>query len=58
MLASFAYNYLYGTFVLLLGFVFGPEIFANEFIDLILLVLYVVCYKLVGKALRKMSLVH
>lgn len=52
-LASISYHYLYGGFILLLGFTFGPEIFANEFVDLILLGVYIVCFILVGIGIRK-----
>lgn len=51
-LGSVLYNYAYATVLLILILVFGPEIFANPWIDLILFAVYVACYALVGMFLR------
>lgn len=53
MFGSVAYNYLYWGILFISGLVFGPKIFANTFIDILYFILYLLCYWLVGKLLRK-----
>lgn len=56
MFGSVLYNYLYWGTLFIFGLTFGPKIFANIFIDIALFVLYLVCYKLVGKILDRLNL--
>lgn len=56
MFGSIAYNYLYWGILFFAGLIFGPKIFANTFIDILYFLLYLVCYWLVGKLLRKLNL--
>ena len=51
-LASVAYHYLYAGVLLALVVMSGPEIFANPWIDLILLIVYVACFWAVGAFIR------
>lgn len=51
MFGSVLYHYLYFGILFILGLIFGPSIFANVFIDLLLFMLYLVCFALVGKIL-------
>ncbi len=53
MLGSVLYHYLYIVFLLIMTVAFGPEIFANTFIDIILVVVYVACFILVGSILKR-----
>lgn len=55
-LGSVLYNYFYWGILFAFGLIFGPKIFANVFIDIILFILYLACYKLVGKILVGMRL--
>lgn len=56
MFGSIAYNYLYWGILFVAGLIFGPKIFANTFIDILYFLLYLGCYWLVGKLLRKLNL--
>jgi hypothetical protein len=51
MFGSVLYHYLYFGILFILGLIFGPVIFANVFIDLLLFILYLVCFALVGNIL-------
>lgn len=53
MLGSVLYNYLYFGTLFVITLIFGPEVFANDWFKLVLFVIYVVCFILVGKLLRK-----
>lgn len=54
MLGSVLYNLIYGTALLLIGFIWGPEVFVNDYFNLICAVLlYPICYFLVGIILKK-----
>lgn len=55
MFGSIAYNYLYWGILFIAGLIFGPKIFANTFIDILYFLLYLLCYWLVGKFLRKLD---
>lgn len=55
VLGSVLYNYLYWGSLLIIGLIFGPEIFAGTYIDIGLLILYVICYIAVGKILKKIG---
>lgn len=56
MFGSIAYNYLYWGILFIAGLIFGSKIFANTFIDVALFILYLICYKLVGKILTGLHL--
>lgn len=53
MLGSVLYNYLYFGTLFVITLIFGPEVFANDWFKIVLFVVYVVCFILVGKILRK-----
>lgn len=53
MLGSVLYNYLYFGTLFVITLIFGPEAFANDWFKIVLFVVYVVCFILVGKILRK-----
>jgi len=54
---SLMYNYLYFGFLFILGLIKGPEVFLNEYFEFFcVLLLYPVCYKLVGLILNKLGL--
>lgn len=53
LLGSVLYKYLYWGSGLLIAFVWGPEIYASDYIDIILYVVYLVCFTIVGIILRK-----
>lgn len=53
MLGSVLYNYLYFGTLFVITLIFGPEVFANNWFKIVLFVVYVVCFILVGKILRK-----
>lgn len=56
MLGSVLYNYLYFGTLFVITLVFGPEVFANDWFKIVLFVVYVVCFILVGKLLRKVGI--
>ncbi|NQU39487.1 MAG: hypothetical protein HQ523_06010 [Lentisphaerae bacterium] len=47
-LASVLYHHVYLGLLFVLILAFGPEIFAHAWIDILLLVLYALCFKCVG----------
>jgi hypothetical protein len=54
MLGSVLYNVLYGSALLLIGFIWGPEVFVNDYFNLLCAVLlYPICYLAVGAILNK-----
>jgi len=55
VLGSVLYNYLYWGSLLIIGLIWGPEIFASTYIDIGLFILYVICYIAVGKILKKIG---
>ena len=55
MLGSVLYNYLYFGTLFVVGLIFGPEVFANDYFKLVLVLLYVVCFTLVGMFISKMG---
>lgn len=55
MLGSVVYNYLYFGALFVIGLVFGPELFANDYFKIALAILYVVCFILTGIFLRKIG---
>lgn len=55
MLGSITYNYLYFGTLFIIGLVFGPELFANDYFKIFLAILYVVCFILTGKFLTKIG---
>ncbi len=56
ILGSVLYNYFYAGGLLLIGSIFGPAVFANTYADIGFLVLYIICYLLVGRILSKTGL--
>lgn len=55
VLGSVIYNYLYFGILFIVGRIWGPEVFANDYFKFFLLILYVVCFTLVGKILNKIK---
>ncbi len=55
MLGSVVYNYLYFGTLFLVGTIWGPEVFANDYFKIVLVILYVVCFILAGQFLRKIG---
>lgn len=54
---SLMYNYLYFGVLFILGLIKGPEVFLNEYFEFFcILLLYPVCYKIVGIILDKTGL--
>lgn len=51
-LGSFLYNFFYFGTLLLIGWTVGPEFFANDYFKIFLVLLYIVCYFLVGKIIK------
>ena len=49
MLGSVVYNYLYFGTLFLIGIIWGPEVFANDYFKIVLAILYVVCFILTGQ---------
>ena len=48
MLGSITYNYLYFGILFIIGLIFGPELFANDYFKIVLVILYVTCFILTG----------
>lgn len=55
MLGSVVYNYLYLGALFLIGTIWGPEIFSNDYFKIVLVILYIVCFILTGKFLSKIG---
>lgn len=55
MLGSVVYNYLYFGTLFIIGSIRGPEVFANDYFKIVLVVLYVVCFILTGQFLSKIG---
>ena len=55
-LGSVLYNYLYFGSLFIIGLVCGPEIFVSIYFDIIAVILYVVCFKLVWVIISKFEL--
>ena len=55
MLGSVVYNYLYFGTLFLVGTIFGPEVFTNDYFKIVLVILYVVCFTLTGIFLNKIG---
>jgi hypothetical protein len=53
VLGHVLYNYFYWGLILAIGAIWGPESFAGIYAEIGLFALYIVCYILVGKILRK-----
>lgn len=54
--ASVLYNYLYFGILFIVGLIFGSEIFASAIFDVLAIILYVLCFRMVGTILRKLRL--
>ena len=55
-LGSVLYNYLYFGTLFVVGLIWGPKIFANDYFEIVLVILYIVCFSLVGVILTKTGL--
>lgn len=56
MLGSVLYHYIYYGILFLIGLIFGPEIFTNGWIDLLLFVVYAVSFTWVGVILVRIGI--
>ncbi len=56
ILGSVLYNYFYFGALFVVGLIWGPEIFANDYFKIFLVLLYIACFTLVGKILTKTGL--
>lgn len=56
ILGSVLYNYLYFGTLFVAGLIWGPEVFANDYFKIFLVILYVACFTLVGNILYKTGL--
>lgn len=52
-LGSVIYNYLYFGLLYIYTLIFGPDIFANDWIKVILFLVYIICYTITGILLRR-----
>ncbi|MHB1330927.1 MAG: hypothetical protein ACYCY6_03095 [Minisyncoccota bacterium] len=55
MLGSITYNYLYFGTLFIIGLIFDPELFANDYFKIVLAILYVACFIITGHFLRKIG---
>lgn len=55
MLGSITYNYLYFGILFIIGLIFGPELFANDYFKIVLVILYITCFIFTGKFLSKIG---
>lgn len=46
------YSYIYWGIVAIIALLFGPEIFANDWIDILLFIVYAISFFFVGRFLR------
>ncbi len=53
MLGSVLYHYIYYGILFLIGLIFGPEIFTNDWADLLFFVVYAISFTWVGIILSK-----
>lgn len=53
ILGSIIYNYLYFGILFIVGLIFGPDIFASDYIKILLTIVYIACYTFVGKIFRR-----
>lgn len=56
VLGSVLYNYFYFGTLFVVGLILEPEVFANDYFKIFLVLLYIVCFTLVGKILTKTGL--
>ncbi len=52
MLGSVLYNYFYWGILFIIGLIWGPAVFAKDFMDMFLIILYIICFTVVGVLLR------
>lgn len=55
MLGSVVYNYLYFGILFLVGLIWWPEVFANDYFKIFLAILYGVCFWATGRFLKKIG---
>lgn len=53
---SVLYNYFYFGILFLIGLIWGPEVFANDYFKIFLTILYITCFTVVGVILNKTGL--
>jgi len=58
MLGSVLYNYFYYGILFLIGLIFGPDIFTNDWADLLFFVVYAVSFTWVGILLTRIGIRH
>ncbi|MFZ2187783.1 MAG: hypothetical protein WAV46_04130 [Candidatus Moraniibacteriota bacterium] len=51
MLGSFLYNFLFLGTLFIIGLIWEPEVFANDYIKVGLAFLYIICFLMVGRIL-------
>jgi len=56
VLGNVLYNYFYFGILFIIGLIWGPEVFANDYFKLVLVIVYIVCFTLVGIILNKTGL--
>ncbi|MES2006660.1 MAG: hypothetical protein V4436_00965 [Patescibacteria group bacterium] len=49
---SVLYHYFYGAVMIGIGFTFGPEMFANDYFEIAAVLIYGMCFWLVGQVLK------
>lgn len=58
MLGSLLYNLIYFGTLFIIGLIWGPEFFLNDFFNAFCaVILYPVCYKIVGLILKKLNFI-
>lgn len=55
MLGRVLYTYLHGGVLLLIGVIWGPELYANDIFEIINLVTYMICFIFVGTILDRIG---
>ena len=58
MLGSVLYHYFYYGILFLIGLIFGPDIFTNDWADLLFFVVYAVSFIWVGILLTRVGIRH
>ncbi len=53
---SVLYNYMFGGVMIAVGFIWGPETFANDYFEIVSFLIYIICFCLVGVILKKTGL--
>ncbi len=56
LLGRVLYTYIHGAMVILCGFLFGPEIYANDIFEVLNVVIYIVAFITVGSILDSLGI--